>query len=893
MRSERMYRRLPISPMSDMDMDRLRTDSTCTRCALSQGASTVCMDAEFSSTTGKPVDGDPVLVLISDYPGRNEDATGRPLVGQTGQFLRDLTKKHWRGNVLIDNAIRCSPGRTEVDESNADACRAFGAERLSRFNGSIDRIIAMGTWANYSVLGFKVPVLSARGGYGWYLDETKIDQGIGAALVPVYVLPNPVMALRNHFLRRDFVADFEHAVTRPAPAFDLIDTQIKLVENCNDAVDFVGWAHQQSSIAFDTETAGRMHNRNFRVHAVSFASPDDPSVVWVFGRKALSDPKVVAWLKHILENEDISKIGHNIKYDMLAMWCAFRIQTQAVELHDTRLIRKLLEATIDGGLDVAATLVGMGSHKQEANAAIKAIRKDLAALAGEPLRKPLASGKSRAPVSLSYLRRDQVEVSHLEEIRAGQDTWAFAYGYLSDDILHRYNAMDAMATAMLFGRVYPKIAALAGRLAIYNEVSMTAVRALFEMEKWGLKLDTMAVQQFSMYLNMKLEAIDARLKVYGDINYDSPKQLAELLYDKLGLVEPKNSRTASGQRGTGEEVLLQLASHHKIVRDILERRTLAKLKGTYADTLLGYRRDDGRVHSTTLTDGAESGRLSSQDPNMQNAPSPDRDEEGGEQYGHMSRDCYVAEDGYLFLEVDTKQQEARVAAKLSGDEVLLACFSSGEDIHRTTASVVYGIPPGNVTKKQRSDCKTVFFGLLYGKTDYGLSKQLGITDTEASRIRGVILGRFKKLARWCQKQIEFGREHGGVFTWWNGHAEARWRPLYGIAAQGDEGKGQRFNAENSTINTPIQGLAGDIVTASLWKLVCGLRERDIDARLVNTVHDSMMVEVRIGQELAAARVMKEAILSQNCEGVDLDVDFKMGTSWGSMKEWKPDFSEAA
>jgi uracil-DNA glycosylase family 4 len=893
MHTAKMYRHLPISPLSDMDMERLATDSNCARCSLALGASTICMDAELSNTTGKPVEGDPVMALVLDYPSRNEDATGRPMVGQSGQLLRDLVKKHWKGNVLIDNAVRCSPGRTEVDESNVDACRPYGADRLSGFNGSIDRILTMGTWASYSVLGFKVPTLSARGGYGWYLDESKIEQGMRAALVPVYILPNPTAALRNHFLRKDFVSDFEYAATRPTPAFDVIDAQIKLVEDCNDAVDFVAWAHQQSAVAFDTETAGKMHNRNFRVHAVSFASPDDPSVVWVFGRKALSDPKVVAWLKHILENEDISKIGHNIKYDMLAMWCAFRIQTQAVDLHDTRLIRKLLEATIDGGLDVAATLVGMGGHKREANDAIKAIRKDLAALAGEANRKPLASGKPRAPVKTAYLDRAEVENSHLEEIRAGEDTWTFAYGYLPDDILHRYNAMDAMATAMLFSRVLPRITALPGRLAVYNEVSMTAVRALFEMEKWGLKLDTMAVQQFSMYLNMKLDAIDARLKVYGEVNFDSPKQLAELLYDKLGLTEPKNSRTASGQRGTGEEVLLQLASQHKIVRDILERRTLVKLKGTYADPLIRYRRDDGRVHSTTLTDGAESGRLSSQDPNMQNAPSPDRDEEGGEQYGHMSRDCYVAEDGFIFLEVDTKQQEARVAAKLSGDDVLLGCFSSGEDIHRTTASVVYGIAPGNVTKKQRSDCKTVFFGLLYGKTDYGLAKQLGITDKEAARIRGVILGRFKKLARWCLKQVEFGREHGGVFTWWNGHAEARWRPLYGIAAQGDEGKGQRFNAENSTVNTPIQGLAGDIVTASLWKLVCALREERIEARLVNTVHDSMMVEVRIGQELAAARVMKAAILSQNCEGVDLDVDFKKGASWGSMAEWKPNFSEAA
>lgn len=281
----------------------------------------------------------------------------------------------------------------------------------------------------------------------------------------------------------------------------------------------------------------------------------------------------------------------------------------------------------------------------------------------------------------------------------------------------------------------------------------------------------------------------------------------------------------------------------------------------------------------------------SQDPNTQNAPSPDRDDENGTQYGHMARDCFIAAAGYTFVEIDTAQQEARVAAKLSGDQVLIGCFESGEDIHRTTASVVYGIAPGNVTKKQRSDCKAVFFGLLYGKTDFGLAKQLGVTEREAARIRSVILGRFVDLAAWCKEQIAFGHKHGGVFTWWNGHEEARWRPLYGIAAQGDEGKGQRFNAENSCINTPVQGLAGDIVTSSLLKIVKRLREQRIDARLVNTVHDSAMVEVRIGQEVQAACIMRDAILGQNCEGVRLAVDFKIGTSWGSMKPWAP-FAEA-
>lgn len=891
MQVQRLYRRLPLSPLGDMDMPRAATNTACARCELSRSASTICMDAELWTPPGANPTG-PILGLVLDYPTRGEDGAGRPLLGQTGKLVRDLVAQHWNGRVFIDNAMRCVPKSPKFDEDNADACRPYGAARMDQIAPDLDRMVVMGTWATYATLGFKVPVQSARGGYGWYLDESRLDRGVRAAMVPVFILPSPHAAIRNRWMLRDFKEDLTWALTRATPQLAAIDTQIKLVENCNDAADFAAWAHQQSAVAFDTETAGKMHNRNFRVHAVSFASPDDPSVVWVFGRKALADEKVIGWVRNILQNEDIPKIGQNLKYDMLAMWCAFRIQTQAFILHDTRLIRKLLEATIDAGLDVAATLVGMGGHKDEANAQIKAIRTDLALLAGEPLRPPRKDGKPLKPITLSILRREDVDPAHLDAIRAGEDTWSFAYGYLTDDVLHRYNALDALSTALLFDLIFPRIAALPGRHAVYTDVTMTAVRALFEMEKVGMLLDVGATQQFSDYLGMKLAEIDNRLKVYGDINFNSPDQLAELLYDKLGLPEPKNSRTASGKRGTGEEVLEQLAGKHKIVRDILERRSLVKLKGTYADAFMRHRRDDGRIHPTTLIDGAETGRLSSSDPNLQNVQSPDRDDETGTQYGHMTRDCFIAAAGFTLVEVDTAQQEARVAAKLSGDEVLIACFApGGEDIHRTTASVVYGIAPANVTKKQRTDCKTVFFGLLYGKTDYGLAKQLGVSEHEAKRIRGVILGRFKKLAKWCESQIAYGRTHGGVFTWWDGFEEARWRPLYGIAAQGDDGKGARFNAENATINTAVQSLAGDIVTGSLWQIVQRMKAAKLEARLVNTVHDSVMVEVRLGDEHAVACIMRDVILGQNCEGVHLGVDFKKGTSWGSMSSWSPDFSE--
>ncbi len=894
MHTERLYRRLPLSPLSDMDTERLATDASCTRCELSRGVSTVCMDAELWVPPGVPPQspGDPMIAVIADYPGRNEDGAGRPMLGQVGKMVREEIAKHWKGRVLFDHAVRCGPRTANFDEANADACRPYGAARMDQVAPDLDRIIALGTWGTYGALGFKVPTLAARGGYGWYLDESRLDRGVRAAMIPVFILPSAQAAVRNRWALRDFKQDLQWALTCPKPQLEAIGTQIKLVENCNDATDFAAWAHQQSAVAYDTETACKMHNRNFRVHAVSFASPDDPSVVWVFGRKALADEKVIGWVRSILQNEDIPKIGQNLKYDMLAMWCAFRIHTQAHRLDDTRLMRKLLEASItDAGLATAATLVGMGGHKGEANELVKAIRADLTKLANEDLRTPLASGKARKPVTLTVLDRAQVDQGHLEEIRDGEDPWSFAYGYLPDDVLHRYNALDALSTALLYRVLAPKLAALPGRTAVYNDVTMTACRALFEMEKTGMLLDVGATQQFSQYLGMKIAEIDARLKLYGDVNFNSPDQLAVLLYDKLGLPEPKNSQTATGKRGTGEEVLMQLAGRHKIVRDILERRSLVKLRGTYADAFIRHRRDDGRVHPTALIDGAESGRISMSDPSLQNVQSPDRDEETGTQYGHMARDCFVAAPGFTFVEVDTAQQEARVAAKLSGDEVLIQCFASGEDIHRTTASVVYGILPANVTKKQRSDCKTVFFGLLYGKTDYGLAKQLNVTEVEAKRIRGVILGRFKKLAKWCESQIAYGRAHGGVFTWWDGYEEARWRPLYGIAAMGDEGKGARFNAENSTINTPVQGLAGDIVTGSLWAVVQRMKEQKLDARLVNTVHDSQMVEVRLGDEHTVACILRDVILGQNCEGVQLAVDFKKGTSWGSMAPWHPDFSE--
>ena len=302
--------------------------------------------------------------------------------------------------------------------------------------------------------------------------------------------------------------------------------------------------------------------------------------------------------------------------------------------------------------------------------------------------------------------------------------------------------------------------------------------------------------------------------------------------------------------------------------------------GTYASGLAEHARSDGRIHPNYKLDGARSGRTSCDSPNMQTLPRAKDSTEG-----KMARDCIAAPDGFTLVEFDFSQVELRVAAMLSGDIVMQQIFRDGVDVHRRTAELIapvaWGIQPEQVEDKHRSQAKTCVFALLYGSSDASIAARLGISMAAAARLREAIFGQFKKLGAYCQDQVMRARRTGETWTYWNGQ-RARRRPLHRIADNDSE---SRSRAENGAFNSPIQGTASGYCMMSLIRAVQWIEEDCVpDVKLVLTVHDSLLFEVREEMIDEVTSVVPRIMISWPMKGLPLVVDGKVGKSWGSMED---------
>lgn len=865
-------------------------DPACTKCELHEGARTVCMkpEANHGGVGG--------VLFVSEMPGKHEDSVGRPFAGPSGKYLRGLVAKHAPGvPVVFDNAVRCAPGARETKEAHVAACRPHTAQVLRAARPT--RVVALGGWGALAVLGRKPPVTHVRRGHGWWIDEALWPAP--EAWVPVFFTVNPAAALRNRFVARDFESDLAWALTCEPPKPAAWGATSTLVEDAATAEAACELLRAAEWFAFDTETSGVMHDRDFRVETLT-AYPRGARHGLTWDRAALEDEATCAPLRELLRDEAVRKVGHNLKYDALAVWCDPALGVFLGEgMHaDTRLYRKLLEGEVSGKLEDAAEVVGMGGHKEEAQAEVDAIKRDLAKLAGAPHRPPLKSGKARkAPDPLALKRNAGAGVvvpqEALDKIWAGRaEPIQYAYRYLAPAVRQRYNARDALSTALLMEASEGRLAAQANLTRVWRGVMAPAMRVLTRVEKRGIRADRGAIDQFEAYLQAKIDQVEARLGAYGQINYDSPVQLRALLFDRLGL--PRVKKTDSGLDSTDGGVLEALEGRHPIIADILENRRLKTLRNRYATGMRGFVRDDGCLHTTFLLDGAGTGRMSSADPNLQNIPRP-KDAKGNTE-GKMARDIFVARPGYVLLELDFSQLELRVAAAIAQDPVMIAMFKSGVDFHTATARLICKIAWGieqaawdamteEAQDPYRSATKSVNFGVHYGKTAAGLARDLGCKVHEAQTILDAILGQFKVLKRTMDRTKEAAKKNGGVFAYWDGQP-ANWRPLYAVADQGEEASGRRNNAENAAWNTPVQGTAAHFCTASLHPVQRAWDEEGLDAHIALTVHDSILGEVRADQVDEAEALGRGVMTSWNSMGVPLVVDAKAGDRWGSLARRK-------
>lgn len=877
----------------------LTLDTGCTRCNLPVlgKARNVCIGAE-----GEPGG----LLVVGEGPGRDEDTLKRPFVGASGKLLRSMIARHWPGSWALDNATRCFKGKAELTDGAVDACRPYLAQTVREVAPT--RIICVGAWAAYSVMGRGVAPFTTRRGYAYAM---RIHGAVAAAAklgadiepmlghspptpVPVFFVIHPAAALRNRFVRKWFEDDFAWACTAtpPVPPWD---AQVHVVETVDDARQAVAYLRSGEWASFDVETAGLMYDPSFRITSLSLCSADDRDA-WLWSSDALRDPAVSAPLKEYMRDPTVHKVAQNGKYDenSMASWERLGVQVRGL-IFDTRLARKLLDPESPAKLEKTAELVGMGGMKEENKEAkaqaVKAVRAIIAAehrYAKAQATPQTGKRKVRLvqPPPLSSLGIDAALEPVVRDPDQSTESWVYAVlDHGQRDVLWRYNARDAVATAALTELVRPQLAAMPPLQRVYDRILHGASGAIAQIERWGIAADRDALLLFDRHLEvLEHNARQVLDSYYPEANWNSVPQLRDILFRKLGL--PVVKLTDNGNESTDKDALEQLKGQHPLIPALTEHRRVTKLRGTYASGMLAHLRPDGRIHPSILLDGARSGRTSSQDPNLQNIPRVDDRpaDKGGKPEGKMARDIFYAPEGHVLVQADYSQIELRVAAMLSDDPVMLEIFASGVDFHFRTAQLIskiaWGVNPEDVPPKGefRSKAKSVNFGVMYGKTAGSLAEKWGCTKVEAQRVIDAIKGQFRKFAQWCAERLAEGRRTGESWTWWDGQP-ARRRSLYRIADQED---GSRITAENGTVNNPIQGTASDYCVASLTEVVRWILDDAVPAKLVLPVHDSLLLEVRRDAVDEVVHALPELMLQWPSGNVKLAVDVEVGPSWGSL-----------
>ena len=572
-------------------------------------------------------------------------------------------------------------------------------------------------------------------------------------------------------------------------------------------------------VALDTETTSLAYMRAELVGIALAVTSGEAAYIPLAHRypgapDQLNRETVLARLKPWLESSS-PKVGHHLKYDA-HIFAGHGITLRGVK-HDTMLESYVLNSTATRhDMDsVAALYLGLETLKYEE-----------------------VVGKGAKQITF-----DQVDL----------------------DTATRYSAEDADVTLRLHETLWPRLTAVPDLERVYRQIECPLVRVLQQMEYAGVMVDARLLREQSQELAAKMAATEkaAHAAAGGPFNLGSPKQLQEILYDRLQL--PKLGKTQKGQPSTSEDVLEQLAENHELPRLILEYRGLTKLKSTYTDKLpTEIDPRTKRIHTSYHQAVAATGRLSSSDPNLQNIPIRTAE-------GRRIRQAFIAPPGFKLLAADYSQIELRIMAHLSGDEGLLAAFASEQDVHRATAAEVFGLSLEAVTADQRRSAKAINFGLIYGMSAFGLAKQLGIERGQAAEYVARYFERYPGVRRYMDETRASARRSGFVST-----VFGRRLHLPDINARNNQ---LRQYAERSAINAPMQGTAADIIKRAMIDVAAWLEAEEPRARLIMQVHDELVVEVpderadEVGDNIV--RIMEGSAELR----VPLRVDRGLGPNW--------------
>ena len=428
-------------------------------------------------------------------------------------------------------------------------------------------------------------------------------------------------------------------------------------------------------------------------------------------------------------------------------------------------------------------------------------------------------------------------------------------------------AAERAGATLALGKALEQRLAEAALLDVFREIDMPLLPVLHRIEEKGIRIDPGIFAELSEGLARDISEIERKVAAAAgtEFNINSPKQLAFLLFEKLGLPPVKKTKTGYS---TDVEVLERLKDLHEIPSLVLEYRTVAKIRSTYVDVLPG-RIDprDGRIHTTLSQTQAATGRLSSSDPNLQNIPIRT-------ELGRRIRAGFVAEKGNLFVGADYSQVELRLLAHLSGDAELIRRFRQGDDIHTATAAAVFGVDPSAVSQELRRRAKVINFGILYGMSPFGLSRELGIGGKEAKAYIDQYFDRYPGVKEYIDGLKASARKDGYVFT-----IMGRRRFLKDIDSRN---KVLREAAERMAINTPIQGSAADLIKMAMIRVDREFREAGMEARLILQVHDELIVEAPAREAAGTERILKEAMEGVAKLSVPLTVSVSRGKNWGEI-----------
>ena len=607
----------------------------------------------------------------------------------------------------------------------------------------------------------------------------------------------------------------ENNQTHDKSNFSKSDSYYQRIDSSQELEYLVNKLLMQKIVAFDTETEG-LDSLDTEIVGISFSWIEKKGFYVPIENNKSLQKEYFEIMRPFFENKEITKVGHNLKFDIKVLF-KYNIEVSG-PLYDTMVAHYLINPDMRHNLDT---------------------------------------------LSESYLNYSPISIESLIGKRGKNQ------GSMRDvpvEKLTDYAAEDADLTLQL-KQIFDEEMKTNKVEEIFWDIEVPMIRVLADMEKEGISIDSRYLNNLDKVFESELDKLKSGIfeKSGEEFNLNSPKQLGDILFDKLKLVS-KPKKTKTGQYSTSEEVLSSLANEHEIIRSILEWRSLDKLQNTYVRSLPNeVSSRTGRIHTKFNQTVTTTGRLSSNNPNLQNIPIRTEN-------GQKIREAFIPKNqDFELLAADYSQIELRVIASISKDKSMIDAFVKNQDIHTITASKIYNVDPENITREQRGNAKTVNFGIIYGVSAFGLSQQTNLSRSESKIMIDNYFENYPGLKDYMSSQIDFARNKGYVET-----IMGRRRYLQNINSQNNM---LRSGAERNAINAPIQGSAADIIKIAMIRIHEKFKEQSLKSKMLLQVHDELVFDVHKSEKDMVKKIVQDTMESAVQLDVPLKIDLEFGKNW--------------